>query len=506
MPAPADTLPLRAPLAECHVNDVHSRLNPTVHRRVLRPRTGGELALAEAGRRRERCAVAGARHAMGGQQFAAGGVLIDMTGMRRVLDFDLARGLVTVEAGIHWTDLQRFLASRLDPEGRGWAIRQKQTGADDFTLGGSLAANIHGRGLDWGPFVDDLESLVLVTVDGQRIVADRERQREWFVRAVGGYGLYGVVEALTLRLIPRVRLERTVEIETVDALPRRFAERIAAGYRHGDFQFAVDPRDDDFLFRGVFACYRPVDDPRPMPAARQLDERSWRDLMRLAHVDKRAAFARYAAYYRSTDGQRYWSDEHQFGVYPHDYHDALDHELGHRGSELITEVFVPPARLPDFMAAAAAFLRARHCDVVYGTVRLVRRDATTALPCARADYAGVVFNLHVRHDPEALARCAGDLRGLIGLALEREGSFYLTYHAHADRSQLLHAYPQLPDALALKRRVVPDETLCDPDGQAPRARTPRPPRQPPLGALRFDRSVRPRRSAAESRLAHGVGG
>jgi hypothetical protein len=43
-------------------------------------------------------------------------------------------------------------------------------------------------------------------------------------------------------------------------------------------------------------------------------------------------------------------------------------------------------------------------DVVYGTVRLIRRDVETFLPWARDDYACVVFNLHTTHDATGIAR------------------------------------------------------------------------------------------------------
>ena len=42
---------------------------------------------------------------------------------------------------------------------RAWGIKQKQTGADRLTLGGAVSANIHGRGLAYAPFVEDIEAL-----------------------------------------------------------------------------------------------------------------------------------------------------------------------------------------------------------------------------------------------------------------------------------------------------------------------------------------------------------
>ena len=85
-------------------NDVHSQLNPTIVARIERPETLAELreAIATARARGLRISVAGGRHAMGGQQFAAGSLHIDTTGLTRVLRADAASGLLHIEAGADW--------------------------------------------------------------------------------------------------------------------------------------------------------------------------------------------------------------------------------------------------------------------------------------------------------------------------------------------------------------------------------------------------------------------
>src|SRR3546814_2103815 len=110
----------------------------------------------------------------------------------------------------------------------------------------------------------------------------------------------------------------------------------------------------------------------------------------------------YAAFYLATDGQRHGSDDQQAGVYLGDYHAPIDACLGHAGSEMITELYVPRSRLADFLGAAADGLRRRRAQVVYGTVRLVERDDDSLLAWAREPWACVVFNLHVRHDAAGL--------------------------------------------------------------------------------------------------------
>src|SRR3546814_14085078 len=110
----------------------------------------------------------GARHAMGGQQFLSGGRVLDLGALDRVTAFDDRRGLVTVEARIRWPALLAWLAAH-QGNARGWMIRQKQTGADDFSLGGALASNLHGRGTAFAPFPDDAESWPVTDADGDRL-------------------------------------------------------------------------------------------------------------------------------------------------------------------------------------------------------------------------------------------------------------------------------------------------------------------------------------------------
>ncbi len=395
---------------------------------------------------------------MGGQQFAADSVLVDTTGLARVIAFDADRGLVEVEAGIRWPALHDWLLRAQAGRPHAWTFRQKQTGADGLSLGGCLAANVHGRGLDLPPFVSEVESFTLIDAAGECRRCSRDENAALFRLAIGGYGLFGAIATVTLRLVPRQKLRRVVEIRDADELPAAFDDRIAAGFLYGDFQFAVDPLRETFLRRGVFSCYAPVPRTTPVPdGQRSLSPADWRRLVHLAHTAPSAAFEHYARHYLATSGQLYWSDTHQLSVYLDDYHRDVDRALGHRGSEVITELYVTRPRLADFMAAAAADFRRHGVQPVYGTVRLIRRDGESFLPWARDDWACVIFNLHVRHDPPGLAHAADAFRRLIDLATARGGSYYLTYHRHATRAQVEACYPQFAEFLRLKRAYDPEE-------------------------------------------------
>lgn len=443
-----------APVPLESLNDVHARLNPT-RARVLRLATldaacAAVRACAAAG---QPLIAAGARHAMGGQQFLDHGWVLDTAGLNGVLGFDDARGLLTVEAGIRWPAVLAWLATSADNT-RGWTIRQKQTGADDFSLGGAAASNIHGRGLAYAPFVEDIEALTLIDAQGCLIEASRQQRPELFALAVGGYGLFGMIASLTLRLTPRQTLRREVSLARVGDLHAEFSRAIAQGCTYGDFQFAIDPRSDDFLDLGVLSCYRPA--PQTVASApRHLHADDFARLLLLAHHDPSRAFTEYAGFYLATDGQHYASDAQQSGVYLDGYHAAVDRSLGHCGSEMITELYVPRAALAAFMARAADSLRRHRTQPIYGTVRLIERDPTSVLAWAREDWACIIFNLHVRHDPQGVDAAAQAFRALIDDALGFGGSYYLTYHRWATRAQVEAAHPRLREFLRAKREYDP---------------------------------------------------
>ena len=398
---------------------------------------------------------------MGGQQFGTDTVLLDTRAMNRVLEFDGSSGQIEIEAGIQWPELIRYLVERQRGRALQWGIVQKQTGADHLTIGGSLAANVHGRGLQLPPIIADVECFRLVDADGKLRTCSRRENPELFRLAIGGYGLFGVIASVRLRLAPRRRMQRVVELLDVDDVLGAFEQRIADGCLYGDFQFFVDDAADDFMRRGVFSCYRPVDARTSAPGPnRRLSPRDWERLLYLAHTDKRRAGDLYAAFYLSTSGQLYWSDTLQLsGNYVEGYHRALDRQLQARvrASEVITEIFVPRPLLARFLDEVRRDFREHHVDLIYGTIRLIERDAESFLAWAKESYACVIFNLHTVHNPEGLQRSSQAFRRLIDLAIGYGGSYYLTYHAFATREQVEACYPHFAAFLGLKRQYDPEE-------------------------------------------------
>jgi len=397
---------------------------------------------------------------MGGQQFGTDTWLIDIRKMNRVLHLDRERGILKIEGGIEWPELINGYLLLQGGRHRAWGIAQKQTGADRLTIAGTLAANAHGRGLKMKPIISNVESLVLIDASGVAHTCSRTENPELFRLVIGGYGLFGIVTSVNLRLVPRKKVERLVELRTVDEIIPAFEKRVSDGFTYGDFQFAIERGSADFMHKGVFSCYRAVPDNTQVPSDQKaLSDGNWRQLLYLAHAAPKKAFERYAEYYLSTNGQVYWSDLHQLSIYPDNYHREIDAKLHapYPASEIITEISVPRSKLNDFFAEVREDFRKNAVELIYGTVRIIERDTESFLPWAKENYACTIFNLHTVHSPEGLARSADAFRRLIDMAARRGGTYYLTYHRFATRKQVEACYPQFSEFLGLKRKYDPGD-------------------------------------------------
>ncbi len=300
---------------------------------------------------------------------------------------------------------------------------------------------------------------------------------------IGGYGLFGVVVAATLRLVPRVQVERIVTMLEVEALIDTLERRIADGYTYGDFQFATDPSQPRLSANGRAVLLSPDGSHPPIPARqRRLSQSDWNRLLELAHLDKRRAFEEFAAFYRATSGQLYWSDTHQLNLYLESYHEALDKRLGRgvRGSEMITEIYIPRRELVPFMEQVRQDFRANQVDFIYGTIRLIEKDTESALPWARERYACVIFNLHIDHLPRSIVNARATFTRLIDHAMAFGGSLLPDlsplraprsaarlpsgHHAVPRRQATLRPYRRLSERLVSSHRRAGSRGWIEPAG------------------------------------------
>jgi len=445
------------------VNDVQTGLNPTWVRNITRPRSVAEVQnlVKDCAKHGRAISVSGSRHAGGGQQFATDSVLLDMRAMNRVVGLDDKTGVLHVEAGIEWPELVQGYLS-LQKENVRWGIRQKQGGADRMSLGGTLSANAHGHGLGAPPIISDVEWVEMVAADGSVKECSRRENAKLFGLAAGGYGLFGIITAVGLRLVPRQKVRRHVEARTTAELMALIEGRTAAGAPYGYFQYSIDETSADFLRTGILTTYENVSPETQLGTeSTDIDTKLLTALLEIAHRDRGSAYRRYAKLELSRDGNVEWSDLHQLSTYPAGYHQEIEKRLGADfvGADLILEVYVPRSELIALLEQARRILLASGMPLIYGTIRFIEQDKDSYLAWAKKRYACVIFSAHSSGETRALRNTGEVCRQLIRAANKRGGSFYLTYNRFATRDELASAYPQFQEFLSLKKQYDPRETF-----------------------------------------------
>lgn len=188
-------------------------------------------------------------------------VVLDLSRMNRILDWDPDAGVVVAEAGVTIAQLWQHCLED------GW-WPPVVPGTMLPTLGGALAANIHGKNnFRVGPLGEHVLWFDLLTPSGDLLRCSPEENGELFLAVAGGFGLLGVTTriALQMKKVHSGLLEvRPLGVANLEAMVEEFEHR-----RH-DADYLVGWVDGvaagPALGRGQIhqACYlAPDEDPAP---------------------------------------------------------------------------------------------------------------------------------------------------------------------------------------------------------------------------------------------------
>jgi FAD/FMN-containing dehydrogenase len=390
-------------------------------------------------------AIGGGRYSMGGQVAIAGGLHLDMRRMNRVVWLRAAERRVRVQAGITWRDLQDVL------DEHDLSIRTMQS-YSNFTVGGAVSVNCHGRYVGNGPISHSVKALQLVLADGRIVEANRAENEELMRAAVGGYGAVGVITEVELDLDLNTKIERRIEevplasyagffadkvlsdgssvMHNADLLPPQFDAPVAITWRRSDKPLTrprrLVPRGQSYkLQRNAMWALTEVPlagglrDPATDLVRRLRPAVAWRNHEASLDVAVLEPYSRRVSTY------------------------ALD------------EFFVPPRHFEPFVREMGRILRRHRVAAVNVSIRHSPADALALLPWAREEVFSFVLFYKQGVDLPAQRTVGEWTRELIDAALQHDGRYYLPYQLHATREQFERAYPEVAQLRQLKARVDP---------------------------------------------------
>ncbi len=127
-----------------------------------------------------------------------GGVVLDVTGLNRLMAFDRENGVIRCEAGISIKEVLDVITPA------GWFV-PVTPGTTYVTIGGAIANDVHGKNHHVaGTFGCHVTQFELLRSDGERLICSREQNTDLFAATIGGLGLTGLITwaEFTLKRIP----------------------------------------------------------------------------------------------------------------------------------------------------------------------------------------------------------------------------------------------------------------------------------------------------------------
>ncbi|WP_295636776.1 FAD-binding protein [uncultured Methylibium sp.] len=425
------------------VNDV-TQLNPVRVMAIVAPSTIEEVQ--EALRRTSGpVSIGGGRFSMGGQTASPGSLHFDMRAMNRIVSFSPDDRRVVVQAGVRWCDLQRFV----DPHGL--AVKIMQTYAN-FTVGGALGVNCHGRYVGLGPLVLSVRRIRIVLHDGTLVEASRESNPELFFGAIGGYGALGVVVEIELDLAENRRVLRTDAVMPLAQYWSHFKDTVRNNPK------AVFHNAD--LYAPHYGTVRSVtwvetDRKATTSAHLQVPRKSYPLHQYFLWAVSETPLGKQRRE-KLIDPLLYLRKKVHWRNYEAGYDVAeLEPPTRLHRTYVLQEYFVPVERLEDFVAKMAAILNRHRVNALNISIRHAMPDHGTTLAWAPVETFAFVLYHKQRTRENAKSRVGVWTRELIDAVLSVGGTYYLPYQPHATAEQFHRAYPKARDLFALKWEVDP---------------------------------------------------
>lgn len=425
------------------VNDV-TQLNPVMVAKVLVPETID--ALQEVIRTTEQpVSTGGGRFSMGGQTASPQSIHIDMRRLNKVVEYAPQEQKIKVQAGIRWCDIQQIT------DRDNLSVQIMQTYAN-FTVGGALSVNCHGRYVGLGPVILSVLSLDVILADGRLVHTSPQKDPELFYACVGCYNAIAIIVQAELKLTENIAVQRTHR-----KLPRQ---------SYADYFNAQVREDKDVIFHNG-DIYPPHYCNVRAVSWRKTDKMP-KEKLRLMPLASAYPIERYfiGAFSRNDFGK--WRREYIIDpilylrkkIHWRNYeagYDVLELEPKSRkhSTYVLQEYFVPVQQFDAFTAAMSEIFKRHKVNVINVSIRHAAADSGSLLAWAREEVFAFVVWYKQGTGSVDKHKVAVWTRELIDAALHLNGSYYLPYQPHASAAQFYQAYPDAHKLFALKRQLDP---------------------------------------------------
>ena len=425
------------------INDV-TQLNPILISKLETPTSIEELQNIIK-KSDKSISIGGGRFSMGGQTASTGSTHIDMRKLNKIVYFSAENKTIIVEAGIRWCDIQQFV------DEHNLSVKIMQTYAN-FTVGGSLSVNCHGRYIGLGAVILSVKSMEVVLANGDILFCSAIENSEIFFACIGCYNAIAIIAKVEFELVENLPVKRVFKTMETTEYKKYFFENIRENkeivFHNADL---YPPK-----YKNARAVSWVKTDEKPTVKTR------------LMPLSEAYPIERYfiSAFSKSNFGKwrrenlidpiLYLSKKVHWRNYEAGYDVAeLEPESRKNSTYVLQEYFIPVNKFDDFTCLMSEIFQRHQVNVLNVSVRHAQKDIGSLLAWAKEEvFAFVVWYKQNTNDIEK-NKVGVWTRELIDASISLNGSYYLPYQAHATSEQFHNAYPNAKKLFELKTKLDP---------------------------------------------------
>lgn len=393
--------------------------------------------------------IAGAKHSMGGHTIYKNGVIINMLPYKH-MDLDTTTNILTIGSGALWEDAIRYL----DKFNKSISIMQAFS---SFSIGGSLSVNGHGWQKNHPPISSSVVSFTLMNVKGEILNCSRENNYQLFKAAIGGYGLFGIILDIKLKVVKNTSLEYKYVNMSSDKYLEYYKKHITNNEKTELVFGRLRISKKRFLEEATLNFFeKKALTPNPLPKKNKNSVESKRIVFR-GSVDSEYGkklrwglekIANKAAKNKIYSRNQLLNDNV-----------SLIENKDTATTDILHEYFIPEKNFNKFIYNMKPILLNSNIDLLNITIRRVEADTITLMNYAKETVYGFVILFNQRKTEEQ-ERKMKELTGkLVNITIKNEGTFYLPYRLHIDKDQMRIAYPKADLFFDIKRKYDPNEVF-----------------------------------------------
>jgi FAD/FMN-containing dehydrogenase len=393
--------------------------------------------------------IAGAKHTMGGHTMYPNGIVLNMRPYNS-MQIDTINNVLTIGSGALWEDAIIYL----DKFNKSVAVMQAFS---SFSIGGSISVNGHGWQKDLPPISSSILSFTILNHNGEILNCSRTENQELFSLVIGGYGLFGIILDIKLKIVDNEELQ----FKYIRLSPENYIENYKKFVSNNPKVTLVFGRlrisNKQFLEEATLNYFEKVEKkPEQLYGENKNLESSKRVVFRST---VNSEYGKRLRWDLETGMNKVSKNETFSRNNLLNDNVTLIENKNPNSTDILHEYFIPERYFKEYIHELKTVLPNKHVDLLNITIRGVYKDNDSYLNYAKENVFGFVFLFNQTKNEKNEIEMKNLTEQLVKIAIKYEGTYYLPYRLHIDKKTFRKVYPKGEDFFKLKLKYDPEEVF-----------------------------------------------